>query len=140
MTPADRLAGLAGRWRTLRVLRHGDGTRARFLGVSTWAPDGTVLRCTEAGTLEQAGRRYEAHRVTLWRATVQGVEVLFADGRPFHRLPVPGDRAVVRHDCAPDVYDIAYDFRARTRWTLRWRVRGPRKDYRALTRYLRISP
>ncbi len=131
MTPAERLAALAGRWRTLRVLRHADGTGARFSGQSLWAAEGALLRCTEAGTLEQGGHRFAARRETLWRATPSTIEVLFADGRPFHAID--GRPAV--HDCAPDTYILRDDFGTWPRWSVRWQVEGPRKSYRATTGY-----
>ena len=132
MTPASRLAALAGTWRTRRVLRHADGTWARFEGKSVWSPDGALLRCVEAGRLSQGGQGFSARRETLWRASPGGIEVLFADGRPFHCIT---DDAWARHDCPPDLYWLRYDFRAWPRWAVRWRVTGPRKAYRALTRY-----
>lgn len=131
MTPAERLAALAGRWRTLRVLRHADGTVARFSGESVWAAEGALLRCTEGGTLEQGGQRLTARRETLWRATHSAIEVLFPDGRPFHAVD---GRAAVHH-CPPDTYVLRYDFGAWPRWSVRWHVEGPRKSYRATTRY-----
>lgn len=137
MSPDARLAALRGRWRTLRVLRHADGARARFGGFTTWSPmNGGGLRCLEEGTLRQDGRSFPAGRETLWQAGPGGIEVRFADGRPFHTV---GRDAAARHDCAPDIYWLRYDWSAWPRWSVRWRVRGPRKDYRALTRYLRAD-
>ena len=135
LSPTERLAALAGRWRTLRALRHADGTRARFAGESLWEADGrgdgTLLRCHETGMLEQGGARFPARRETLWRATPTGLEVLFADGRPFH--DIDGRHAV--HHCPPDTYVLRYDFDHWPRWSVRWQVEGPRKSYRATTRY-----
>lgn len=134
MMPADRLGALAGRWRTLRTLRHADGTRARFTGETIWQPDGALLRCTEAGMLEQGRQAFPARRETLWRATPSAIEVLFDDGRPFHSIE--GRRAI--HDCAPDIYVLDYDFDGWPDWSVRWQVTGPRKSYRATTRYAPI--
>ncbi|SDZ12611.1 hypothetical protein SAMN05444004_106130 [Jannaschia faecimaris] len=134
MTPPERLAGLLGDWRTMRVIRHRNGPTARFYGISIWTPEGRALRCTEQGTLTQDGTSFEAHRETLWRATPKTLEVAFADGRPFHTIDGPA----AHHDCAPDTYVLYYDWRNWPRWTVRWSVTGPRKDYRALTRYLRV--
>lgn len=135
MTPADRLAGLVGTWQVARVLR-GNGLRARFSGTATWAAEGPLLRCTEAGTLTRDGVSFAAMRETLWRAAPGEIHVLFGDGRPFHSV-TPGPTAYARHDCAPDTYDLRYDFSAWPHWSCRWHVTGPRKGYRALTRYRR---
>lgn len=134
MTPAERLASLLGRWRVLRAIRHADGTRARFRGEATWRPDGTGLACVEAGMLEQGGARFPARRETLWRAGPAGIVVTFADDRPFHVIAGAG----AHHDCPPDSYRLDYDFSARGFWSVRWRVTGPRKDYRAFTRHVRL--
>ena len=136
MTPAERLAGLLGPWRVIRVLRHADGTRARFRGRADWTPRGPVLHCLEDGTLDQGGARYPASRVTLWRADATRLHVAFADGRPFHAFAA-GPRAGAVHDCPPDTYRIGYDFGGGQGWSCRWHVTGPRKSYRALTRYRR---
>lgn len=135
MTPAVRLANLAGSWRTRRAIHHADGARMRFDGVSEWERDGNFLRCVETGTLWQGSTKFEARRETLWRATGTAIEVSFADGRPFHMIDGPE----AHHDCPPDDYRLSYDFGAWPKWSVRWRVTGPRKNYRALTRYARVS-
>ena len=131
MSPQERLAALSGAWRTARVIRHAGGGTARFAGMSTWAPDGDGLRCVEAGRLSQGGAGFEARRETLWRATDDGIEVRFSDSRPFHVIDGPH----AQHDCPPDTYLLDYDWSGWPRWSVGWRVTGPRKDYRALTRY-----
>ncbi|CTQ50249.1 DUF6314 family protein [Jannaschia donghaensis] len=131
MTPADRLSALIGAWRTQRVIRHVIGPTARFDGISRWSPDGAGLRCVETGTLVQDGTTFEARRETVWQASPDGLAVTFADGRPFHVVRGP----TAHHDCPPDTYLLHYDWENWPRWTVRWRVTGPRKDYRALTRY-----
>lgn len=130
MTPD--LSDLVGAWRVSRAIRHVDGTVARFRGTATWRPDGAVLRCEEAGRLRTGGGAMAATRATLWRAERHGIAVTFADGRPFHAI---GPDAEVRHDCPPDLYRLGYDFDGWPRWTVIWRVTGPRKDYAARTRY-----
>ncbi|MCE8467683.1 DUF6314 family protein, partial [Rhodovulum sulfidophilum] len=50
------------------------------------------------------------------------------DGRFFH-LIAPGARPEARHDCAPDLYRVRYDFSAWPCWSSFWEVRGPRKNY-----------
>jgi hypothetical protein len=68
----------------------------------------------------------QASRSYLWRQDGAALAVAFDDGRPFHRLG-PGQLAD-RHLCAPDIYDVAYEFCRWPDWTQIWRVRGPRKD------------
>lgn len=134
MTPADRLEGLTGRWLTQRVIRHRDGTVARFTGTTLWRPDGAETICSESGQLVVADATpFAASRTTRWSATATCISVTFADGRPFH--VIAGRNA--HHDCPPDDYRLRYDFSAWPEWSVRWQVTGPRKDYRALTRYRR---
>jgi hypothetical protein len=129
-----RASDFAGDWHVARVIRHADRSVVRFSGTATWTPEREAWRSVEAGWLEQDGRRFQARRETVWRDAAEGIAVAFADGRPFH-LWRPGIWA--RHDCPPDDYRLQYDLSAWPLWSLRWRVRGPRKDYVARTRYVR---
>lgn len=129
-----RASDLLGRWSVARVIRHAGGGTVRFRGTAEWVPEGDRLRCVETGRLEQDGAGYEARRETLWQDAGDGIAVAFADGRPFH---VWRQGREARHDCPPDDYRLRYDLSAWPRWSVRWRVTGPRKDYRALTRYRR---
>ncbi|PWE34431.1 trigger factor [Maritimibacter sp. 55A14] len=124
---ADRLGGGTGRL---------DG-RARF------SPDGAGgLVMEESGRLQmQDGPALDATRRYLWRAGEGGViEVLYADGRRFHRI-VP-DRLMPddTHLCEPDLYHVSYDFTGWPVWRTVWRVVGPRKNYRMVTEYRRLAP
>ena len=75
-----------------------------------------------------------AERRYFWREGTGGViEVLFDDGRAFHRID-PAD-PTDRHWCDPDTYDVTYDFGAWPNWSSTWRVRGPRKDYEMVSHY-----
>ena len=128
------LADFAGRWRLLRAIRHADGGRARLAGEAVWTRDGAGLRSVETGRLETDGAAFEARRETFWRQQPGGIAIAFMDGRPFHVIG-PGPRVTADHACAPDSYALAYDFSAWPCWSVRWRVVGPRKAYRALSRY-----
>ena len=80
----------------------------------------------------------EAARRTVFRCTSAGVaEVCFEDGTPFHRLDLERGTARVWHDCAPDRYDGRYRVLDPDRWTLSWRVTGPRKRQLIASRYIR---
>lgn len=86
----------------------------------------------------QNGQGFETSRQTLWRQDGGGIDVTFADGRPFHRI-TGGTRSLAFHGCPPDDYWLSYDFTLWPRWSVRWDVSGPRKSYRALTRYVRVG-
>ena len=108
----DARAGLAGRLEGQAVFRPGDG--------------GLIL--TETGVLRYGtGPPMQAERRYLWRAEAGGIAVFFDDGRPFHRFSPAAPEA--RHDCAPDLYHVRYDFSDWPRWRAVWHVTGPRKEY-----------
>jgi len=129
------LADLAGAWRlTRRITDHRAGLSGHLSGSSHWTPDSIGLRQEEAGVLIfGTAPPMQASRAYLWRAEGAGLAVFFADGRPFHRLG-PGQLAD-RHHCAPDLYDVAYDFSHWPEWTQSWRVSGPRKDMTIESRF-----
>lgn len=132
--PSDFL----GPWRVERAIDDRlTGAPGRFDGTATFAPDGEALRYREQGTLTVGGRRYPAARENLWRWDGAGVEVLFADGRPFHRFRPEGRGPGTDHPCGPDLYRVAYDLTAWPLWSAEWEVRGPSKDYRMRTAYAR---
>lgn len=100
----------------------------------TVRPDGPGLRCEEMGRLTLPGARpMEAMRTLLWRATPGGIAVLFADGRPFHRIDLGGARSEDVHRCGPDLYRVTYAFEAWPLWRVVWRVDGPAKGYTSTT-------
>lgn len=137
MSPKDStgtervLADFTGSWCVERTILHADGTEARFDGQSRWTPEGTALRYREEGALHLAGHApIASSREDVWRADLT---VWFADGRFFHAVPPLG--GAVLHDCPPDLYRGWYDFAAWPRFTTRWQVNGPRKDYVMSTVY-----
>lgn len=129
------LADFEGVWRIARRIVAAGGAGARFFGQAEFSADMSGLVCAETGELRVEGRPpIMADRRYLWRrGAAGGIEVLFADGRPFHRFDPAAGTPCARHDCAPDVYVVRYDFRRWPVWSSRWRVRGPRKDYAMVT-------
>jgi hypothetical protein len=101
----------------------------RLHGTADFRPYQGGLRFTERGVLTLPTARTEAQRT--YRFVIDGDDqfsVFFADGRPFHRAEVASGIAYVVHDCAPDTYRGRYRFAAPDRWSLSWRITGPRKD------------
>jgi hypothetical protein len=125
------LQTLEGRWRLSRVIRNADGSEARLSGVTVFRRDGEGLVQEEEGwlTLPGGAAPLRATRRYLWTEGAGGLEVRFGDGRPFHAVPLGVARPEATHDCAPDVYRVAYDFADWPRWRAVWRVTGPRKNY-----------
>ncbi len=137
--PAPVLQDFTGDWTLSREIEDfAQDRRGRMTGTARFMPERGGLRCREAGTLAFDGLPPMAtERETIWQASDDGIEVAFADGRPFHSFR-PGDLSpAARHDCAPDLYLVTYDFARWPDWRAEWRVTGPRKDYRMTTRYTR---
>lgn len=98
------------------------------------------LSYRESGHLAFADYRGPAERVYRFRFPGPGrAQVFFADGRFFHALDLSGGADNVEHRCGDDLYRGRYALEDAQRWTLRWRVTGPRKDLLLATRYLRFA-
>ncbi|WP_308914788.1 DUF6314 family protein [Jannaschia sp. LMIT008] len=131
------LRRLVGAWQVVRRIRHDDGAIASFDGICRWAWSDGALQAREVGLLTTGRVKVKAHRVTWWRTLGDMVQVTFENGRPFH-LIAPEPMPSATHNCMPDTYQIAYDFREWPTWTCRWRVDGPAKAYAATTTYRRF--
>ncbi|MGS4915035.1 MULTISPECIES: DUF6314 family protein [Mameliella] len=128
---ARDLGAFLGDWQVSRQIRQDDGARGRFEGTARWQADGTGAIYCERGQVWLGGQGpFVAERSYRWDADLT---VYFEDGRLFHQVPAQG--GAVAHWCPPDQYDGHYDFSDWPRWSLRWRVSGPRKAYQSLTRY-----
>ena len=134
--PGARLwSDFVGSWELVRDITHADATRARFSGTAVFRPVETGLDYTEAGLLKvgnaapmTASQRYHWDRdLTVW----------FDDGRLFHHVPAFG--GAVEHWCDPDTYVGNYDFSDWPAFSIRWDVRGPRKAYQSVSRFVRIG-
>lgn len=134
-----RLLDFAGDWRVLRRIDDRlSGRPGRFEGTALLTPEGEGLRYHEEGTLTLGdGPPLAAHRDYLWRPDNDGIAVLFADGRPFHRFVPEGRAPGTDHPCGRDLYRVTYDLTAWPAWTTEWTVAGPAKDYTMSTRYAR---
>jgi len=105
---------------------------SRFEGTAQITPAAGALY-KETGELIMGDQRFQAERSYLWQPKDDRIEVLFADGRPFHDFdPDLGGKAT-EHLCGADWYRGGYDFTNWPDWTVTWDVDGPRKDYRSVT-------
>lgn len=128
-----------GQWRIMReitdfrILESGSlEGEAQFT-----AQDGGLLY-TECGTLRFAGGApMVAERSYLWSFADDAVHVAYADGAPFHSFALTGGPEATPHLCGADMYRGIYSFVAFPDWQVTWTVKGPRKDYRSVTRYTR---
>lgn len=104
-----------------------------------------VVRAVETGDglrLNESGD--SARNRTIWRRTGEGIELAhlrFGDDRPVMLGTLieiePGRwRFGEPHRCGDDIYDTAVRVHADGA-TLRWRITGPKKNQRVVTRYRR---
>jgi uncharacterized protein DUF6314 len=56
------------------------------------------------------------------------MDMLFPDGRPFHRMSFAPDASQDRHWCDPDTYQVTYVRHSEDEFSFVWDVTGPRKD------------
>lgn len=136
-----QLSDFIGTWRlTRRIDDRRAGMTGRFTGQATFRPEGADLAYREDGILRLGeGAGLVASRAYRWRATPDGLEILFEDGRFFHAFALDAPQAVAGHDCGADRYEVQYDFRDWPHWRAVWGVRGPRKDYCMESLYAPLS-
>lgn len=133
-----RLADFTGRWRVERQISDRLGPDGLFEGEAVFAPVPGGLTYHETGTLRLGqGRGFPAERAYFWRADGARIAVDFADGRPFHDFDPAAPAAY--HLCIADGYSVRYDFAGWPAWQAEWTVKGPRKDYTMISRYVPVS-
>lgn len=146
MEIVDTLGFLLGSWQVERRIEdHRVGICGSFRGVATFARHGTdapgltqKLRFHEVGELRfglfsgPCERRLE-----YVQQEGTGVQVLFANGRPFIDVDFSRGRSATTHHCGRDLYEISHFVRSGDVLEETWRVRGPMKDYEATTAMIR---
>ena len=77
----------------------------------------------------------------IYRLEREGLFARFADLRPFHGLQLYPDGSALKtasmHLCGADIYRGEYVFEEDNRFSLRWDVQGPKKNYVIQTDYVR---
>lgn len=136
-----KLEDFAGVWAFSRVIQTPDGAvTGRVEGTLTLRPGEGGLVAEEEGQMRLPGAApMLTQRRSIWRTDGGRIEVLFGDGRPFHAFDPGQQRPQAVHDCAPDRYEVVYDFSNFPVWTSIWRVNGPRKDYVMTTTHRRAG-
>lgn len=127
------LWAFVGVWSLEREIHHGDGRIDRLTGQCRFTRSGPKVLQDETGWLETEQGRFQASRRYVWKEAKNGLQVYFADMRPFHSIPLGVAHPEAVHLCPPDRYQVAYDFIDWPRWRTVWTVEGPRKAYRMET-------
>ncbi|MFJ6157866.1 DUF6314 family protein [Pseudarthrobacter sp. NPDC092184] len=125
-------ADCAGQWTVQRdLLDRAEGTCGTFSGVVQFVPtDDGGLAFREEGTMRWPSFTGPASREYLLRTTrsPDALDVLFPDGRPFHRMSFAPESNLDNHWCDPDTYRVTYVYEGGDRFSYTWDVQGPRKD------------
>ncbi|NNE87743.1 MAG: trigger factor [Silicimonas sp.] len=129
MTGLRSLWALEGHWRLSRMIRHGDGSENRLTGNAHFRRSGARLIQDEEGTLVMGNQTMKATRRYIWTAQKGRLDVFFDDMRPFHTVLLGVATHQTVHLCDPDRYEVLYDFTDWPRWSARWQVEGPKKNY-----------
>ena len=135
-----------GRWSIQRDIKDiKAGVSGRLDGQVTLSPmpDGpedTLLYEEKGSLVFGQSAPLVAERRYLWKGTCgRVVDVMFEDGRPFHKIDLNCTMPFDTHLCDPDFYEVSYDLREWPSWRCTWRVTGPRKDYRLETRFRKVG-
>jgi hypothetical protein len=146
---ADTLGFLLGLWDVERSIDDRcSGTRGAFSGSASLAPTGPgngaavpeSAHYEEAGELLFGAYRGPARRTLEYTRLYDGAVLLcFAGGGSFIDLDLRDGACDRTHDCGQDRYEITTVAISHEVVEQRWRVRGPRKDYDALTTLTRVA-
>lgn len=139
---------LLGQWTLSRSIEdHRSGNRGSFVGTAALVEadpgSGSVItdqaRYDESGELRFRARTSHACRSLIYtRVNEAAVMLHFADGRPFVDLDLTSGPWTSIHDCGEDVYELETTALSQELVRERWRVRGPNKDYDAITTLTRL--
>src|SRR5690606_19962409 len=98
-----------GHWLIVRIIEDvPEGIIGEVWGEAEFTEDGEGLTCREQGVLRFRGADWHTERTSLWRFPEPGrVEVLYADGRPFHDFLTQDPIALAIEEDAR--FEIAYE-------------------------------
>ncbi len=126
---------------------HRTMSNIRFTGMAHYVafthrdvPGATGLRAFETGELSCGDYRGESRRsLEYFFGEDALVHIHVSDGRPFVNFDFSTGNSLSSHHCGEDDYEIAINVRSGDVFRERWRVRGPMKDYVAVTTFTRAS-
>ena len=148
MRIVDTLEFLLGTWelgrsiedRRSHISGYFRGTAVVALGSSPSGGGGCRATYDEGGELCLGAHTGPAsrHLELATRPDSRVVVISFADGRPFVDLDIRAGEWRALHDCGADCYELVTVVQSHCVVEERWHVRGPGKDYDAVTTLTRI--
>lgn len=144
MEISDTLGFLLGSWDVSRSYTDSrGGTAGSFQGQAVLAPDSAGsgrARYEETGQLRLGGHQGPARRTLEYDRRPDGTVMLYRPGRqPYVDLDLTSGAWHAVHPCGCDRYEISTVVRSPDIVQEHWRVRGPEKDYTAVTTLRRIG-
>jgi hypothetical protein len=148
MDVADTFGFLLGAWRVSRSIEDRmAGLTGSFEGSALlvippeWQARGVWARYDETGTLRFGGHSGPASRTLGYMRRFDGtVAVFFPDGRPYIDLDLRTGSCERDHPCREDNYHLTFTVRSLDEFEEHWEVKGPNKNYRAITTLTREPP
>ncbi|MCH2163530.1 MAG: DUF6314 family protein [Marinovum sp.] len=139
MTRPKELDDFLGFWQITReIVDRASHQIGCFDGTAMFASDLRGLVYREDGILTLgAVASMRATRCYVWQTDGPSIAVFFDDGRAFHTFSLNQALPMASHFCAPDTYEVTYDFSRWPNWSSNWKVTGPRKDYSMRSHYIR---
>ncbi len=135
MAGLSALWDLEGHWTLQRRITHSDGRVDTLNGTAVFQRSDDRLLQIETGMLQVEDQKLEASQRYIWAVCDTDLQVFFADSRPFHSVALGVASPKADHFCAPDTYDVQYDFSNWPNWLSTWNVHGPRKSYAMTSTY-----
>lgn len=134
---------LLGTWSVERWIDDAlSGDVGTFRGTATYAKEGNDdrrVRFDEAGVVRFGGYSGRAtRRLFFSKGPSSLIDVSFADGHHFIGLDLREGTSRDHHQCASDGYDVTTTVIDDNRIEEQWRVRGPAKNYVAMTLMTRV--
>ena len=140
----DTLGFLLGTWELIRSYTdHRSQAASSFQGQAVLAMDATAgagrAWYEETGQLSLGSHRGPASRSLEYLRRPDGTVMLYRPGRqPYVDLDLASGAWDAVHPCGADRYEISTIVRSRDVVQEYWRVRGPDKDYTAVTTLRRV--
>ena len=128
-----------GDWQFSRtILDDKTDIEAHVKGEASFRREQQSLHYTEEGTMEYGAYlgQVTQHYIYDFEGSCS-VSVRFSDGRLFHQLELSTGADSVTHLCPPDTYEGRYELLDDAKWTLVWKISGPRKKLNISTDYWR---
>jgi hypothetical protein len=115
-------------------------------GKASFAQEGECSSYSESGILEHVGGKSfvtEKEYQYFYNSNKKVIEVYFVQAELraglFCELDFFQGRAVARHECGRDVYEVTYWVKDESYFEIFYRVRGAKKKYMSMTNFLRVS-